>query len=544
MDKISEKSFLGVEQLSLRSLIIGALGSCVITASSMYIALKMSALPWPTILVALLSMSVLKLMGKTTLNEINITQTAMSAGAMVAGGIAFTLPGLWITKAWDSSSFTTANFLKVLAIAVGGTVIGSVVSSLLRYRFVENQALPYPIGQAAAESLKVGDEGGIKSLILLVSLGLSAVYTYIKDYLLLVPQILFGKSGFGFYNSPMAIGIGYIIGPLYTGVWFLGAIVSYALIIPFGPMLGLFKDTAAATAFAQTIGIGILVGTGFGVIISLVYNSLKNIIKNRTERKADITQNNGKSLFNKSRILVVVFTALTFVFTIASGLNFVTSLLLIIGVYITATMAATLTGQTGINPMEIFGIIVLLAIRFFVNVNTVDAFVIAAFVAVASGYSGDLFNDYKAGAVLGSNPKALLISQVFGGIIGAVVATVSLFALIKQYGGVGGETGLTAGQAFGVTTMVKGLGDPIVIAVGALIGAVLYLVGAPSATLGLGIYLPFFISSTVFVGGVIRIITDKLFRKSSESGTVVASGFLGGEGITGVAIAIFKMIAG
>jgi len=90
----NERTFLGIHQLSLRAILIGMLGSCVITASSMYVALRMSALPWPTIFVSVLSMALLKALGKTTLNEINITQTAMSSGAMVAGGIAFTLPGL------------------------------------------------------------------------------------------------------------------------------------------------------------------------------------------------------------------------------------------------------------------------------------------------------------------------------------------------------------------------------------------------------------------------------------------------------------------
>jgi uncharacterized oligopeptide transporter (OPT) family protein len=38
-------------ELSVRELIIAALGSVVITASSMYVALKLGALPWPTIFV-------------------------------------------------------------------------------------------------------------------------------------------------------------------------------------------------------------------------------------------------------------------------------------------------------------------------------------------------------------------------------------------------------------------------------------------------------------------------------------------------------------
>ena len=36
-------------------------------------------------------MTILKAMGNTNLNEINVTHTAMSAGGMVAGGLAFTI---------------------------------------------------------------------------------------------------------------------------------------------------------------------------------------------------------------------------------------------------------------------------------------------------------------------------------------------------------------------------------------------------------------------------------------------------------------------
>lgn len=70
-------------------MILGALGSALITTSSMYVALRMGALPWPTIFVAILSLTVLKALGSTNLNEVNVTHTAMSAGGMVAGGVAF-----------------------------------------------------------------------------------------------------------------------------------------------------------------------------------------------------------------------------------------------------------------------------------------------------------------------------------------------------------------------------------------------------------------------------------------------------------------------
>ncbi len=536
-----ERNFLGIEQLSLRSLIFGALGSCVITASSMYVALRMSALPWPTIFVAVFSMALLKLFGKTTNNEINITQTAMSAGSMVAGGLAFTLPGLWIMGIWKNPSSFSDNFVKVLTISISGMLFGTVTSYILRYRFiVKNGGLPYPIGLAAAETIKAGDEGGKKSIVLFGSMIASAIYTFIRDQLALIPQVLMYKSTMIAWNSPMAVGMGYILGALYTGIWFLGALFSNAFIIPFGPKLGLFADAAAASAFKTSTGIGLMVGTGIGVLIGIIISAIKKILKK--EGSNDFINSNKKKFMSSGRILIIIATGLAFIFTIVSGLAVVPSVLLIIGIFIVSFMAATITGQTGLNPMEIFGIIVLLGIRIFVDIDATDAFMVAACVAVASGFSGDLFNDYKTGQVLGTNPKAQLISQIVGGVFGTIIATLALFAIIIQFGEVGTDTALPAGQAVGVTSMINGIGEPLVFGIAAIIGAILYLLGLPTATLGIGIYLPFYISSSVFLGGVIRFVIDLVKGKSKdETGTVTASGLLGGEGITGVGIALVKM---
>jgi len=543
MNNNEERKFLGVEQLSLRSLILGALGSCVITASSMYVALRMSALPWPTIFVAVLSMALLKLFGKTTNNEINITQTAMSAGAMVAGGLAFTLPGLWIMGIWKGSDNFSENYIKVLVIASAGMLLGTVTSYILRYRFIVKNALPYPIGLAAAETIKVGDEGGGKSIILFGSMLISAVYTFFRDQLALVPQAFMFNKTLGIWNSPMAVGMGYILGTLYTGVWFLGALFSNVFIIPFGPKLGLFKDVVAAKAFTTSAGIGLLVGTGLGVLVGIIVSSIKKLSGPKKDIYKDSSNINKKKLLSFSRIIIIVSTALAFVFSVASGISVVPSILLIIGVFIVSIMAATITGQTGINPMEIFGIIVLLGIRIFIDIDATDALMVAACVAVASGFSGDLFNDYKAGQVLGTNPKAQLISQIVGGVFGTIVASLALFAIINQFGEVGAGTALPSGQAVAVSAMINGIGSPVVFGVAAGIGAILYLLGLPTATLGIGVFLPFTISSAVFLGGIIRFVTDRMRGKSTtdETGTVAASGLLGGEGITGVGIAVVRM---
>lgn len=546
-----ERSLAGIEQLSLRSLLLGVLGSCVITASSMYVALRMSALPWPTIFVAVLSMALLKGLGRTTHNEINVTQTAMSAGAMVAGGLAFTLPGLWITGLWKGQAFTAGHFWAVLSIALAGVLLGSVLTWYLRRRFVETEALPYPIGQAAAETIVVGDSGGKKSAVLFGTMGLSAVFTYLRDGLAWIPgaltsRWLYARNFFvGVWVSPMAAGIGYMIGTLYTGVWFLGAVLSYLLIIPLGPTLGLFPSVPAAVTFKNTTGIGLMVGTGIGVLLAYVWSAArKTAAGDRNAGKESAASSASRNGRRARPIWTVLAVGIALGLTLATGLGAIASLLVMLGVLAASAMAATITGQTGINPMEIFGIIVLLAVRLLVPVSTAGAFFITAAVAVACGYAGDLLNDYKTGHVLGTNPVAQLVSQVAGGLAGAVVASLAMFAVIGQFKGVGPAQGLPAGQAFAVSQMVGGIGDPVVFGTAAAIGALLYLLKVPAMTLGIGMYLPFEISSVVFLGGLARLVVDRLRPSSVETGTIAASGLLGGEGITGVGIALVKLVIG
>lgn len=560
-----ERSFAGVFQLSLRSIVLGMIGSAVITASSMYVALRLSALPWPTIFVAVLSMALLKLLGKTTHNEINITQTSMSAGAMVAGGLAFTLPGLWITGVWSGQAFTPARFWQVLAITICGVLLGSVLTWFLRRRFVEKDPLPYPIGIAAADTIVVGDAGNRKSALLFISMGVSAIFTFLRDHLAWIPsalssQWLYARNfRIGIWVSPMAVSIGYMIGTLYTGVWFLGAVLAYVLIIPGGSALGVFSSVEAAVSFKDTAGIGLMVGTGIGTLLSFMIGNIKKRKQNRTgdstnagahgrpDDSGDETSSENsstKTTFKGERFWTVIAVAISFVLSIVSGLGVLPSILLMIGVLAASAMSAIITGQTGINPMEIFAIIVLLAVRVFVDVDVVGSFFIAAAVAVACGYAGDLLNDYKTGALLKTNPNAQLISQIAGGIIGAVVASLALFAVIGQFGGVGPGQELPAGQAFAVSQMVEGIGNPVVFWVALGIGVLLNLLKVPSMTLGIGMYLPFEISGIVFLGGLLRLVSDRFFPRAVNSGNIMASGMLGGEGITGVAIAIIKMIAG
>ena len=525
------------EQFTIRGMIIGAIGAVIITTSSMYVALRMGALPWPTIFVAIMSMTILKALGNTNLNEINVTHTAMSAGSMVAGGLAFTVPGIWMLNKSAQVSFVT-----LLVVTVAGTILGVIFTALIRKYFIEGEKLPFPMGIAASETVLAGDEGGSKAKYLFFSLGITAVFVALRDWFGKIPgawmsSTLMSKNiFFGVWIAPMAAAIGYIIGPLFTGVWFLGAVLSYFFIIPVGVGQGWFADVATATAFKDSLGIGLMVGTGIGVLLKGIIPKAKEIYGPMVSGKA------AKDANISLKWAPILFAAVAFLLTVFTDMRLMPSIFTIIGVWLTTAMAASITGQTGINPMEIFGIIVLLGVKALFNTVGVEAFLVAGVVAVACGLTGDVLNDFKSGYILKSDPKAQLIAEAIGGIIGAVVSVVVLFFMFKAYGAMGPGTELPAPQAYAVSTMVGGLPNPTAFIIGLIVGVVLYLLNIPGMTLGIGIYLPMAISSAVFIGGAIGFLVNKIKPTSKDTGVIVASGMLGGEGVTGVLIAIIKVL--
>lgn len=525
-------------QLTLRALLLGIIGSAVITTSSMYVALRMGSLPWPTIFVAVMSMAVLKILKRTNLNEINVAHTAMSAGSMVAGGLAFTIPGIWII---DKSA--QVGLVPLLVVSVSGTLLGVLFTAYFRKFFIEDQKLPFPIGKAAAETVIAGDEGGGKAKTLFSSLGITALFVALRDGFKVIPAVLSwpglaAKNIFaGIMVSPMAFAIGYIIGPLYTGVWFLGAVISHLLIVPVGIAAGWFADLTAANAFKDSLGIGLMIGTGLGILVKGVFSRAKGIFANLRRQK-------GSSSSLTIKFAPVILVTAAFLLTVFTKMGLVASIITILGVWLTTAMAASITGQTGINPMEIFGILVLLAVRALTSVGVIEAFMVSGVVAVACGLTGDVLNDFKSGSILKTNTRAQIIAEASGGIVGAVVSVFVLLAMLKAFGEFGPGTELIAPQAYAVSTMLKGLPNVSAFWIGLIIGCGLYVFNIPGMTLGLGVFLPMTISAAVFMGGMMGLILKKIIppAKQNDKVSIIAAGMLGGEGIAGVTIAIIKVL--
>ena len=565
-------------QLSPVGILIGCVGCVIITASSVYTALKMGSLPWPTIFTSITALVLLRAAGRTSLNEANITQVIMSAGSMVAGGLAFTIPGVWILGAGDDVSM-----LEMLAVALAGTLLGLVCTALIRRHFVDESDLEYPIGRAAAETLLASRAGGQTGSMLFGSMAVAGAWCVARDVLGIIPalvaQVPVPGVATGLQLSPMRWAVGFLAGRRSIIWWTVGAVAGWFGIVWAGSALG-FWDVATAQGIVSSLGMGLMMGSGAGVVIKDVTLPLLGRGRARVavgkgsgeglsqvphEPKAPVAPSSelrtarserpssGTILPRDRGLLALMVAAAALVLCFMLGFSPLVCLVVVALSFVTAVMSAQSVGQSGIDPMEIFGLIVLLFVAAFSASTRVQLFFVAGVIAVACGLAGDVMSDFKTGQIIGTDPHAMWAGQAIGALLGTFVAVGAVAALVGAYGtdAFGADALFVAAQANVVATMVSGIPSTAAFAVGLAVGAALYLAGIPSMMLGLGVYLPFYMSISTVAGAVVRWVWDRVraargadTAQAEEAGVVVASGVLGGESIVGVIIAFASVAAG
>ena len=543
-------------QISAAGIIIGCIGCVIITASSVYTALKMGALPWPTIFTSITALVLLRALGRSSLNEANVTQIIMSAGSMVAGGLAFTVPGLWMLGMADQVSW-----VEMLGVALAGTLLGLVCTALIRRRFVEDSGLEYPIGTAAAETLMASRVGGKTGRKLFGSMALAGIWCALRDLAGAIPAMLCALPipgvAFGIYNSPMLLSVGFLVGGAAVAFWFAGGLIANLGIIVGGAAAGAW-DVATAQGIVQSLGMGLMMGSGLGVVLRDILPKAMAHLRgagagNGSAREAAPIRDRG--------VLALLVAAAALLICLVLGVSPVLCVAVVALAFVTTVMSAQSVGQTGIDPMEIFGLIVLLTIAALGESDQVKLFFIAGVVAVACGLAGDVMSDFKTGHILGTDPRAMWVGQAVGALLGAIVSVAVMVALLKAYGPESFGPGklFVSAQASVVATMVSGIPSTGAFLLGLAGGVVLYCLGIPSMMLGLGVYLPFYMTITAALGACVKWAYDRVATRRGtghgavdgeaettheESGIIIASGVLGGESIVGVIIALMSVAGG
>lgn len=229
-------------ELTVKSIITGAIFGIIFGASTVYLALKAGLTVSASIPIAVIAITLGRRFLKTTILENNIIQTTGSAGESIAAGVVFTLPGFLFLSDPNSANFF--NYFTILVLAIFGGILGTLMMIPLRRSLIvqEHGTLPYPEGTACASVLKAGEKGGDFAKTAFMGLGFAFAYAMLQKIFHVIKEVpdfatrqtnkIFPSAKVSGEITPEYMGVGYIIGPKIAGVLVAGGVLSWFVLIP------------------------------------------------------------------------------------------------------------------------------------------------------------------------------------------------------------------------------------------------------------------------------------------------------------------------
>src|ERR1700755_2323441 len=181
-------------EFTAKSVLTGALFGLIFGASTVYLALKAGLTVSASIPIAVLSISLLKKLGGSTILENNIVQTIGSAGESIAAGVVFTLPGFLFLavdpQTHQSVGASYFSYWTIFTLALLGGMLGVLMMIPLRRALIvkEHGNLPYPEGTACASVLIAGEQGGQMARTAYQGLGFAFVYAILQQILHVIAE--------------------------------------------------------------------------------------------------------------------------------------------------------------------------------------------------------------------------------------------------------------------------------------------------------------------------------------------------------------------
>ena len=575
-------------EFTVVSIVLGAILAIVFGGANAYLGLRVGMTVSASIPAAVISMGVIrKILRRDSILENNMVQTIGSAGESVAAGAIFTLPALFM---WAKDGLCDVpGLVEIGLIALCGGVLGVLMMIPLRSALIvkEHGVLAYPEGQACAEVLIAGEEGGAKASTVFSGLGIAAVYKFIADGLKVFPSEItydvtaYKGSGIGIDVLPALAGVGYICGVKVSSYLFAGGVLGWFVIMPlmalFGGDLVLFPAEVTVNELIADGGVSNLwgnflryIGAGAvacGGVLSLI-KSLPLIVRTFKDAMGDYGKGRTASTLRTEQdipmkvvLLGILIVAVVMWLVPAIPLNLFTALIVIVFGFFFATVSSRMVGLIGSsnNPVSGMAIATLLISTLLLKMTGNDgingmiaAIVIGGVICVIAAIAGDTSQDLKTGFLVGATPKKQQIGELIGVAVSAIAIGAILYLLSMAWGGYGSDD-LPAPQAVLMKMIVEGvMGGNLpwnLVFVGVFIALVVEVLGIPVLPFAIGLYLPIYLSVPMMLGGLLRWYLEKRKYASEkekdnvvQSGVLYSSGLIAGEGIVGSLLAVLAVI--
>ena len=611
-------------ELTLRALILGALITVVFTASNIYLGLRIGLTFASSIPAAVISMAVLRALGRSSVLENNIVQSQASAAGTLSCVFA-TFPGLIMTGIWSHFPFW-----QTAGISLAGGIAGVLFTVPLRRALVADSALPYPEGVAAAEILRAGNSGenkkGLNALI--KGSTAAALFTLGSNGLRLLSDSVSvtASAGAAVFQitgglSLALLGAGYLVGLTGGLAMLFGCVLAWGGGVPWLTSHTPNPEHLVPAAFAQSVwlhkvrfvGAGAIAMASVWTLVELakpVARGLQRIVLTRHQTSAGPEEDKDLSFRSLLALLglttVMLGSLFTFFLTPSSDpiwpVVIASVLFCIIFGFIMAATCGYMAGIVGSSSSPISGIIIIAAMLSALMLLALEAFrlmpahmmldqqklatgftiLILSAITATAAISNDNLQDLKTGQLVGASPWKQQIALIAGCVVGAAVIPPVLNILYQAYGfagymprpGMAPSHALSAPQPALITLITKGIFthslDWSMLSLGMGLGCILIIIdlllrkralALPPLGVAIGIYLPPSVSVTLAAGAVLgwaikrhlhtknrqddsTTLPQSLPEHDAGTGTMLASGFIVGESLTGVVLAFISCTLG
>ncbi len=456
-------------------------------------------------------------------------------------------------------------------------------------------------GEEGGKSVKYLVYGSVLGAVFKLADSTLNLWSGLFEKATLVGQKFYGY--FSLNLSPALVAVGYIVGLNVSTLVFMGGVITWWIAMPiyigssgFDSVaaelvaLGKFANVTDVTvdnmggalwsAKMRYLGVGAMVVGGLWALMSLA-KSLGTALKAGIQA----FRSGGTSMKDQLRtemdtpmswVLIGIGVLVVPIFLIyQSAIGDVTvtitmTLIMVVAGFLFAAVAGYMAGLVGSsnNPISgvtiatiLFASILLLTLMGTGNemAGAAGAILIGAVVCCAAAIAGDNMQDLKAGHILGATPYKQQIMQVVGVVAGALVIPIVLNILLIG-NGIGAPTpeqpeALAAPQATLMMSVAQGIfsgGLPwTIIYIGAGIAVAIILIDLylkskgsefrmPVLAVAVGLYLPFELDSSIFVGGLLAYFLSKAIKgnknieRANNSGLLLASGLITGEALMGI----------
>ncbi len=590
-----------MKDLNVKTVVLGVILGAVFGSANAYLGLRVgltisTAIPLAVVSVAILSV-LTPVFGKPTILECNISQTAGSASSSLASGIIFTIPAMFM---WGHEP----TLIQMTMLATCGGLLGVLLMIPLRQFLIvkEHKNLPYPEGTAAAQVLIAATGGGSTAKNVFVGLGIGVIYKCLTRLFYLWPEEVafrlpfIKKAMISVSTTPALLGVGYILGRRIGAIMVGGGLLSWIIIIPiiaykFGDTLiadntlaylqskgldpsvtriGELSEWRIWDAYIRIIGAGAVAAAGIITVVRSIPTMVESLRIGMRElqssasalREAKLRTEQDLSLKWVLGGISLIVAVLTFIPGILGeetflAMRFMSALAIAVFAFCFVTVSSRIVGLIGVssNPTSGMAIVTLLGTGLIFKLlgwtdlsGKITALTIGTVVCVSASIAGDISQDLKSGYLLGATPRKQQTVELIGAIGSAFFVCLSVFYLGKAYGF--GSDALPAPQATLMKTVLDGvLGGDLrwdLVGVGAICAVVITLLKLPPLAFAVGMYLPLESMSPLFLGGLLRHYVDTHYgakrEEGKDQGVLLSSGYIAGEGMAGVLIAVIAVI--